>query len=116
MTIVWTCRAYTLKEKFNIWKSKLTFLPETNLTNELLATNFAFTIPAIDIPVYFINGKYDFTVNIDLSRNYFQNLKAPLKKFYTFDHSAHSPLFEEPERFMEIMEKDVLKLSKSLAD
>jgi hypothetical protein len=36
--------------------------------------------------------------------------------FYTIDHSAHSPLIEEPERFMEIMEKDVLQLSKSLAD
>jgi hypothetical protein len=26
---VWTCSAYTLREKFNIWKSKLMFLPKT---------------------------------------------------------------------------------------
>jgi pimeloyl-ACP methyl ester carboxylesterase len=105
---VWTCRAYTLREKFNIWKSKLMFLPRTNLKNETLTTDFHEAYPELHVPVYFISGKYDLTVNIDLTRDFFNHIDAPLKGFYTFEHSAHGPLFEEPEKFREILKNDVL--------
>lgn len=107
---VWTCRAYTLREKWNIWKSKLSFLPKTKLKSEILNTDFTQVVNKIDIPVYFAAGKYDLTVNIDLQKDYFGKLAAPIKGFYTFGHSAHSPLFEEPELFREILENDVLRL------
>ena len=113
---VWTCKAYTLKEKINIWKSKFSFLPKTNLINEMLETDFTSTIPALEIPVYFFSGKYDMTVNIKLSKAYLNTLQAPLKGFYTFSNSAHSPLFEEPELVRQIIEKDVLNNKNSLAD
>lgn len=106
---VWTCRAYTIREKYNIWKSKLVFLPRTNLKNETLTTDFSKVFPSIDVPIFFICGKYDLTVNIDLTRDYYNHLQAPLKGFYTFENSAHGPLFEEPERFSEILEQDILK-------
>jgi pimeloyl-ACP methyl ester carboxylesterase len=105
---VWTCRAYTLREKYNIWKSKLVFLPGTNLKNETLKTDFSGAFPEIGVPVYFISGKYDLTVNVDLSKDYYNCLNAPLKGFYTFGNSAHGPLFEEPEQFREILIKDIL--------
>lgn len=113
---VWTCRAYTLREKYNIWKSKIFFLSKTNLKTETLSTDFQATYPNIDIPVYFICGKYDLTVNSDLSKDYYNQLKAPLKGFYTFRHSAHGPLFEEPAKMREILEKDVLNGKNKYAD
>jgi len=113
---VWTCKAYTLREKINIWKSKFSFLPKTNLINEMLDTDFTSKVPALDIPVYFFSGKYDLTVNINLSKAYLNKLHAPLKGFYTFNNSAHSPLFEEPELVRQIIEKDVLNNTNSLAD
>jgi pimeloyl-ACP methyl ester carboxylesterase len=113
---VWTCRAYTVSEKLKIWKSKLLFLPKTNLKREILTTDFSALFPRIDVPVYFMSGKYDLTVNVELSREYYKCLYAPLKGFYTFENSAHSPLFEEPERFRKILEQDVLKSRISLAD
>ena len=113
---VWTCKAYTLREKINIWKSKFSFLPKSNLINEMLETDFTATIPTLDIPVYFLSGKFDLTVNIDLSKAYLTNLHAPLKGFYTFNNSAHSPLFEEPELVRQIIEKDILNNKNSLAD
>ena len=82
----------------------------------MLSTDFSKTISKIEVPVYFISGRYDLTVNIDLARNYFNNLDAPLKGFYTFENSAHSPLFEEPDRFRKILEKNILKSDISLAD
>jgi pimeloyl-ACP methyl ester carboxylesterase len=113
---VWTCKAYTIKEKINIWKSKFSFLPKTNLINEMLETNFTAKVHRLDIPVYFLSGKYDLTVNINLSKAYLTKLNAPLKGFYTFNNSAHSPLFEEPGLVRKIIENDVLKNTNSLAD
>ena len=61
-------------------------------------------------------GTYDMTVNSDLSKAYLNQLQAPVKAFYTFNESAHSPIFEEPQRFIEILLKDVLNGTTSLAD
>lgn len=78
--------------------------------------DFASTITELNIPVYFFSGKYDLTVNIDLSKAYLENLHAPLKVFYTFTNSAHSPLFEEPMRIRQIIETDILNSTNTLAD
>ena len=104
----WSCRAYTLREKFLIWKSKLFFLPTTNLKTQVLATDYMEAYPEIKVPIYFFSGKYDLTVNTELSRTYYHRLKAPFKAFYFFEHSAHAPLFEEIQRFREILGKEVL--------
>jgi pimeloyl-ACP methyl ester carboxylesterase len=113
---VWTCRAYTLREKYIIWKSKLMFLPKTNLKTETLTTDFFEAYPKTDVPIYFMCGKYDLTVNVDLSRDYYNHLDAPLKGFYTFENSAHGPLFEEPDRFRKVLVNDVLQQKTLLAD
>ncbi len=113
---VWTCKAYTLREKINIWKSKLVFLPGTGLKTQVLTNDFFVAYPELSVPMYFMCGKYDLTVNIDLTREYYHRLNAPLKGFYTFSNSAHGPLFEEPERFRQILNKDVLRCDVGLAD
>jgi pimeloyl-ACP methyl ester carboxylesterase len=113
---VWTCKAYTLTEKFNIWISKFSFLNKTNLIGELFKLDIPAKIPRLEIPVYFFSGKYDLTVNKDLSKAYLEKLQAPIKGFYTFENSAHSPLYEEPERIRDIIKKDVLNLTVNLAD
>ena len=113
---VWLCNAYTLREKMNIWVSKFFFIKKTELIDELFATNIPFKVPQLEIPVYFVSGKYDLTVNHDLCKAYLDKLKAPVKGFYTFKESAHSPIFEEPEKLREILVKDVLSGTTSHAD
>jgi pimeloyl-ACP methyl ester carboxylesterase len=113
---VWTCRAYTLSEKMNIWISKFSFLKKTKLIDELFALNIPSEFPKLEIPVYFFSGKYDLTVNHDLCKAYLDSLDAPVKGFYTFNESAHSPIFEEPQRLKEIIINDVLKGTAYLAD
>jgi hypothetical protein len=39
-----------------------------------------------------------------------------VKGFYTFEKSAHSPLFEEPEKMGLIIKEDVLQGKADLAD
>ncbi|MDZ4180204.1 MAG: alpha/beta hydrolase, partial [Coriobacteriia bacterium] len=65
---------------------------------------------------YFLHGRHDYTVSYPLARSYCETLDAPVKGFYTFEHSAHSPLFEEPDRMREILRSDVLTGSNHLAD
>ena len=72
--------------------------------------------PGFDLPVYFLVGRHDYTSNKDLSRAYFDRIDAPVKGFYLFEESAHSPLFEEPERATGILLQDVLRGSNALAD
>ena len=113
---VWTCKAYTITEKLNIWISKFSFLKKTGLRSEIIQSDITAKVPKLEIPVYFFSGKYDLTVNKDLSKEYLKALEAPIKGFYTFNESAHSPMFEEPQRLKEILIKDVLNKSTSLAD
>lgn len=57
--------------------------------------------PSFEMPVYLISGQYDYNVPWELAAEYCAKIKAPYKEFIVFDHSAHAPNFEEPERFAE---------------
>jgi pimeloyl-ACP methyl ester carboxylesterase len=113
---VWMCRAYTIREKIKIWVSKFSFIKKTKLIEEVVTTDVPARVPKLDIPVYFFSGKFDLTVNHDLCKAYLEKLQAPVKGFYTFNESAHSPIFEEPQRLKEIIINDVLKGTTNLAD
>lgn len=113
---VMLCKAYTLAEKANLWKAKFSFIRKTKLPDEVLAADLTTTVKNIQIPVYFFSGAYDLTVNHELSQAYLEQLQAPVKGFYTFEHSAHSPIYEEPERMMDIILKDVLRGKNHCAD
>ena len=66
-------------------------------------------VPQVAIPVYFCTGRYDNTVPSSLTYEYFLHLKAPKKKFIWFEESAHSPNFEEADKFYRVMMEDVLQ-------
>lgn len=61
------------------------------------------------VPVYFILGKYDYNTPFELVEEYFKKIQAPKKELIWFEKSAHSPNFEEPEKFDEVMIEKVLK-------
>ena len=106
---------YTLSEKIKMWRGKLSSGVSV-LWDEMLATDLAERVTELALPAYFFHGIYDYTVNYQLAKDYFERLKAPLKGFYTFDRSAHSPVLEEPEKVRRIMREDVLAGANSLAD
>jgi pimeloyl-ACP methyl ester carboxylesterase len=110
-----TCRDYTITEKINLWRAKAQSVVHP-LWNTILASDLSKEVPELDIPVYFFHGIYDYTVSYDLAMEYFGKLKAPVKGFYTFEKSAHSPMFEEPEKMLKILKEDVLKGENNRAD
>jgi pimeloyl-ACP methyl ester carboxylesterase len=110
-----TFRGYTLLEKINMWRGK----SQSGVSpywDEMIATDLAIKVPELEIPVYFFGGIYDYTCSYTLAKEYLEKLQAPMKGFYTFEQSAHSPLFEEPEKMQQILEEDVLHGVNNLAD
>jgi pimeloyl-ACP methyl ester carboxylesterase len=110
-----TFRGYTLLEKINMWRGKAKS-GVSPFWDEMIATDLTIQVPELDIPVYFLEGIYDYTCSYTEARSYFEILRAPLKGFYTFERSAHSPLFEEPENMLRILLEDVLAGANNLAD
>ena len=106
---------YTLSEKLHTWTAKARS-GVALLWDDMLATDLSIEVPELDIPVYFFEGIYDYTCNYTLAKDYFEKIQAPVKGFYTFERSAHSPLFEEPEKMQKILQEDVLVGGNHLAD
>jgi pimeloyl-ACP methyl ester carboxylesterase len=106
---------YTLSEKFYLWYSKSKYGVH-QVWGEMIKTNLADSKNNFKMPVYFFHGLYDYTCSYELTKKYFDKINAPIKGFYTFDQSAHSPLFEEPEKMNTILINDVKNLRTDLAD
>jgi pimeloyl-ACP methyl ester carboxylesterase len=106
---------YTLPEKVNMWRGKFS-AGVSPLWKEMLTTNLAQNLTELALPIYFLHGVYDYTCSYPLAKRYSEQLKAPLKGFYTFERSAHSPIFEEPEKAGRILRDDVLAGVNNLAD
>lgn len=111
---VWGLRAYTLREKVNIWRGKA--WSRNLLWEDVLRTDLTTQITQLDLPVYFFVGRHDLTAHPDLSRALFNQIEAPVKGFYLFENSAHSPLFEEPEKATLVLLGDVLHATNAMAD
>ncbi len=108
-------RGYTLPEKLNMWRAKARS-GVSPFWKKMTSTDLSQTLPELTLPVYFLEGKYDYTCAYRVAREYFEVLQAPVKGFYTFENSAHSPMFEEPEKLQQIMREDVLSRTNTLAD
>ena len=111
----WQHPEYTLGEKINMWRGKF-HSGASILWGTMLTTDLAEQVPELELPVYFFHGVYDYTCSYTLARAYFEKLDAPLKGFYTFSESAHSPIFEEPQKARKILQEDVLRGANALAD
>lgn len=110
----WLSSAFTLPEKINLWRGK--FYSMRMLRNTAFATDLTKQVTELQLPVYFFSGVYDYTCAYTLAKAYLAQVKAPVKGFYTFADSAHTPLFEEPEKVQQILREDVVNGTNQLAD
>jgi len=110
-----TFREYTLMEKVNLWRGKARSGISV-VWDKMVTTDLTQKVPELAIPVYFFHGVYDYTCSYTLAKSYFEKRKAPLKGFYTFEQSAHSPALEEPEKMQTILRTNVLVGANNLAD
>lgn len=112
--ILFRFKGYTLGEKFKFLQGSVFSLK--CLWDCVMQTDLIKQVPHLQVPVYIFQGKYDYQVSYVVARDFITALNAPIKGFYTFENSAHSPCFEEPEKMCNILREDVLKNQISLAD
>lgn len=98
------CKAYTWKERINIWRGK-GMSTQFPVVNDSTHFNAFSEVSSLQIPIYFFAGKYDYTCSFELQYEYYEQINAPIKKFYVFNNSAHSPIFEEPEEASKLFEE-----------
>lgn len=97
-------REYSPRERINFWKGKAASASFV-VTNESIGFNAFEEVKSIEIPIYFFAGKYDYTCSYELQKEYFDFINAPYKEFFSFDNSAHSPIYEEPDLAAEYFKK-----------
>lgn len=104
--LVWVMtrsRLYTPLEKLRYLAGERFSL--AHLYDEMAAVDLFTQVPAIEVPIWFVHGRHDHQVPLQVARAYHDALDAPVKHLVVFDDAAHSPLFEDPERFALIMEE-----------
>lgn len=75
----------------------------SNMTSAVSAIDLYSEAPSIDVPVYFMTGRFDYNTPWPILVDYEKALKAPRKQIVWFEMSAHAPNFEEPEAFAQAL-------------
>lgn len=92
---------YSFREKMNYPRGNNYSM--LRLWEDVIDVNLFNEIDSMQVPVYIFQGRYDYQTPHVVAREFYDQLKAPAKGFYTFENSAHSPLYEEPEKFNRIL-------------
>lgn len=97
------CRlpVYTVRERVNLWRGKA--WSQRLLWDDFLKTDLGGHLQWLEVPTHFFVGEHDLTAMPSVTRRFFESLWAPHKAWHSFGGSAHSPLFEEPERARDIL-------------
>ncbi|MFJ7981805.1 alpha/beta hydrolase [Lysinibacillus xylanilyticus] len=79
------------------------------LLKEVIKKPLPTKVKKLELPCYFVMGKYDYQTSSNQARKYFDMIEADKKEFIAFEQSAHYPQFEEKEKFYEWMCDTFLK-------
>jgi pimeloyl-ACP methyl ester carboxylesterase len=69
------------------------------LMPQVLRINLAEQVPELRVPIYFLEGTYDFESPTGIAEQYYRSVRAPHKELVQFAKSAHMINAEEPEKF-----------------
>lgn len=75
----------------------------THLLDELRRLELSESIRQVKVPLTLMMGNYDMTVPAQHARCWFDSLDSNEKSWVWFEHSAHSPLFEENQKFIDLV-------------
>jgi pimeloyl-ACP methyl ester carboxylesterase len=76
---------------------------QTALLPELATTDLVTTVPSLDVPIVFAQGRLDQVAPGEATQRFYDSLKAPSKRLVWFEKSAHTPQFDEPDNFRRLL-------------
>jgi pimeloyl-ACP methyl ester carboxylesterase len=108
---IWFSKEYTFLDLFKWSKGSASVAGQMLKDPAFESFNFFEEIPTVKIPVIFISGNHDFNTPWPLVEEYYNVLKAPSKEFILIDKAGHSPCFEQPDFFNQILQEKLLSLN-----
>lgn len=97
---------YSLLNKLNLFRGAMAVF--SAVYPQIEALDFMAQVPCLDVPAYFLIGRWDVNTVAALAEQYYQQLQAPHKALIWFEQSGHTPHYEEPQKFVEVMVEQVL--------
>jgi pimeloyl-ACP methyl ester carboxylesterase len=88
---------YTFQDVFNVKRG--VNLTASKLRYDVITGSILENVSALQIPVYFFTGRFDYTDPTSCTVRLFDKISAPTKKIIWFEHSAHFIFLDEPSRF-----------------
>ena len=92
---------YTLLDTIRFLKGQR--FSTTCLKDEMRRLDLSEKILHVDVPFTLLMGRYDLITPPYVTKDWFDSVQAKVKKWVWFEHSAHSPLFEENQKFIELV-------------
>ncbi|MGY3779080.1 alpha/beta fold hydrolase [Isobaculum melis] len=103
---VFSYKLYSFTEKKQFFGALFSSKLMTFLTNDMFDMNIGEEIESLVIPMYLFAGKHDLMACTEQALAFYDKIDAPKKSFYTYENSAHFPMFDEPQKF----EKDLQEI------
>jgi pimeloyl-ACP methyl ester carboxylesterase len=97
---------YGLLDKVNWFRGLLEGF--TVVYPQLETVDFAIQAPTLDVPMYFLQGRYDMLEIGSLLERWFAVLRAPRKEIIYFEQSGHTPHSFEPGKVVDVLAEHVL--------
>jgi pimeloyl-ACP methyl ester carboxylesterase len=69
----------------------------------LAGTDLVATLPTLEVPIILAQGRLDQVVPGVAAQKFHDTLTAPSKQLIWFEHSAHTPQYDEPAKFREVL-------------
>jgi pimeloyl-ACP methyl ester carboxylesterase len=76
---------------------------QTALLPQLATTDLVRTMPALDVPIVLVQGRFDQVAPPEAAQRFYDSLIAPSKKLVWFENSAHTPQYDEPAKFRDTL-------------
>ncbi len=99
---------YDETPEYGVKGSERVMLPGLMFSIEHLLSAFVFqdlfkSLTEFKLPMYIMNGVHDYQTAHQVAYEYYEAISAPKKRFISFERSAHTPFYDEPERFMQVV-------------
>lgn len=73
------------------------------LLPELATTDLVHTIPRLDVPLILAQGRLDQVAPGQATQRFYDSVTAPSKQLVWFEKSAHTPQYDEPDKFRDLL-------------
>lgn len=98
------------------WQMKAMFDMEEYIALNKKLLDYTFSVELLEkqsdyqVPIAFITGSCDFTTPVACTEEYRESISAPAKELFVMEGCGHSPQFDAPEEFSEIIKETLIDM------